>query len=305
MRPYNFLDSVLSYRGANDRRGAQTNPKVAFDNIMGLVDLDEGTANALATRRQSVNDLVRNQMQSLLGRTDLSSDDRDRLDLHFTSIRDLEIQLADCAPLDAPTVNAIEAIDGDHQNGDRVVEVAQLHIDVIALALSCGYTHAVTLQVGNGNDGTRYRWQGEEFPSYHWISHRIFADGSDGDPIPDAQSKHAAVDRIHAQLFGRLIDRLSAYTNDAGTLLDKGVCAWINDLSNGPPHSINNLPYILAGGADGYLRTGAYVDAGDVTHNKLLNTLATAVGLRKGNGGPVDDFGHSSLQGGLIDEMIA
>ncbi len=83
------------------------------------------------------------------------------------------------------------------------------------------------------------------------------------------------------------------------------VCAWINDLSNGPPHSVNNLPYVLAGSADGFLRTGAYVDAGDTTHNKLLNTLATAVGLRKANGDPVDDFGHQSLEGGLIDDMIA
>ena len=305
MRPYGFLDSVLSYRGANDRRGAQTDPKVAFDNIMGLVDLDESSANAITARRKSVNDLVRDQMQTLLGRSDLSSDDRTRLDLHFTAIRDLEIRLAECAPLDAPTVAAINAIDGEHQDGNRIVEIAELHIDVIALALSCGYTHAATLQIGNGNDATRYWWNGEQFPSYHWISHRIFADGSDGDPIPDAQSKHSAVDRIHARLFGRLIDRLSAYTTETGTLLQKGVCVWMNDLSNGPPHSVNNLPYVLAGGADGFLRTGVYVDAGDVTHNKMLNTLATAVGLRKGNGDPVDDFGHESLEGGLIDEMMA
>jgi Protein of unknown function (DUF1552) len=303
MRPFNFLDSVLSYRGPNDRRGAQTNPKVAFDDIMGLVNLDESSATASASRRKSVNDLVRGQMQSLLSRSDLSSDDRARLDLHFSSIRDLEIRLAECSPLDATTVAAIDAIDGDHQNGDRVVEVAELHIDVIALALSCGYTHAATLQIGNGNDSTRYWWQGEQFPSYHWISHRIFADGSDGDPIPDAQAKHNAVDRIHARLFGRLLDRLLAYTTDTGTLLDKGVCAWINDLSNGPPHSINNLPYVLAGGAAGFLRTGAYVDAGNVPHNKLLNTVATAVGLRKDNGDPVDDFGDASLDRGLIDSM--
>lgn len=305
MRPGGFLDSVLSYRGPNDRRGAQTNPKVAFDDIMGLVNLDESSANATAARRQSVNDLVRDQMQALLNRSDLSSDDRNRLDLHFTSIRDLEVRLAECTPLPPATANAIEGIDGNHQDGDRVVEAAELHIEVIALAISCGYTHAVTLQVGTGNDSTRYRWQGEQFPSYHWISHRIFADGSEGDPIPDAQAKHNAVDRIHARLFGRLIDRLSAYTTDKGRLLDEGVLVWMNDLSNGPPHSINNLPYVLAGSADGYLRTGAYVDAGNQPHNKLLNTLATAVGLRKQDGSPVDDFGDPSLDRGLVDAMIA
>ena len=305
MRPGGFLDSVLSYRGPNDRRGAQTNPKVAFDNIMGLVNLDESEANAIAERRKSVNDLVRDQMQALMGRSDLSTDDRNRLDLHFSAIRDLEIRLSECSPLGASTVDAINGIDGSHQDGDRVVEAAELHIEVIALALSCNYTRAVTLQVGTGNDSTRYWWEGEQFPSYHWISHRIFADGSDGDPIPDAQSKHNAVDRIHARLFGRLIDRLSAYTTENGTLLDEGVCVWMNDLANGPPHSISNLPYVLAGSADGFLRTGAYVDAADTPHNKLLNTVATAVGLRKSNGDPVDDFGHESLEGGLIDAMIA
>ena len=305
MRPGGFLDSVLSYRGPNDRRGAQTNPKVAFDNIMGLVNLDESEANAIAERRKSVNDLVRDQMQALMGRSDLSTDDRNRLDLHFSAIRDLEIRLSECSPLGASTVDAINGIDGSHQDGDRVVEAAELHIEVIALALSCNYTRAVTLQVGTGNDSTRYWWDGEQFPSYHWISHRIFADGSDGDPIPDAQSKHNAVDRIHARLFGRLIDRLSAYTTENGTLLDEGVCVWMNDLANGPPHSISNLPYVLAGSADGFLRTGVYVDAGNAPHNKLLNTVATAVGLRKSNGEPVDDFGHESLEGGLIDAMIA
>lgn len=304
MRPGGFLDSVLSYRGPNDRRGAQTNPKVAFDDIMGLVNLDESAASEIAARRQSVNDLVRDQMRALLGRSDLSSDDRNRLDLHFTAIRDLEIRLAECSPLDPATVGTIEAIDGQHQDGNRVVEVAELHIEVIALALSCGYTHAATLQVGTGNDSTRYWWQGEQFPSYHWISHRIFADGSDGDPIPDAQAKHNAVDRIHARLFARLIERLSAYTTNSGRLLDEGACVWMNDLANGPPHSISNLPYVIAGSAGGYLRTGAYVDAGDQPHNKLLNTLGTAAGLRQSDGSPVDDFGDESLEHGLIDAMI-
>jgi hypothetical protein len=42
-----------------------------------------------------------------------------------------------------------------------------------------------------------------------------------------------------------------------------------------------------------------------VPHNQLLNTVATAVGLRKANGDPVDDFGHESLARGLISGMVA
>ena len=88
-----------------------------------------------------------------------------------------------------------------------------------------------------------------------------------------------------------------------GTLLDKGVCAWMNDLSNGPPHSISNLPYVVAGRrgrlpADGGVRRRQATSP----HNKLLNTVwRRRSGLRKGGGEPVDDFGHASLERGLID----
>ena len=50
-------------------------------------------AAQVKARRLSVNDLVRGEMKRLLGRTDLSMDDRRRLDGHFTAIRDIEVTL--------------------------------------------------------------------------------------------------------------------------------------------------------------------------------------------------------------------
>jgi hypothetical protein len=61
----------------------------------------------------------------------------------------------------------------------------------------------------------------------------------------------------------------------------------------------------LAGSAGGFLKQGQYVDAGNVTHNKLFNTLLTAVGVRKTDGSPVDDFGDPGLAKGLIANMMA
>ena len=72
----------------------------------------------------------------------------------------------------------------------------------------------------------------------------------------------------------------------------------------GPSHAFNNLPIIIAGSAGGFLRTGQYVDAGGVGNNRLLNTLITANGVRRG-GGPVTDFGSPGLPGGLIDSLVA
>ena len=107
-------------------------------------------------------------------------------------------------------------------------------------------------------------------------------------------------------MFLHLLDRLSMYAGPSGgTLLDDSMCLWTNDLSNGPPHSYDNVPQVIAGRAGGFLKTGQYVDAGGVTHNRLLNTLINAAGVRKDGGGLYDSFGDDSLSGGVIDAMLA
>ena len=63
--------------------------------------------------------------------------------------------------------------------------------------------------------------------------------------------------------------------------------------------------WVIAGRGDGTLRNGVYVDAGDVTHDKLLATLLTATGHRTNRGAPIEQFGDPSLAGGLIDAMLA
>ncbi|MEZ4286874.1 MAG: DUF1552 domain-containing protein [Polyangiales bacterium] len=297
---YTALPSLLSYRGARDRRGAETNPWNAYQKILGVTTFDESTVSEFATRRKSVNDLVRGQMQSLLGRKDLSAADRERLELHFSSIRDLETQLAACTPMAPERVQAIQQQSANYLDGDYVEQMAQLHIDVIAFALSCGYTSSATLQVGVGNDQARYVVNGERLPPFHQISHRVYSDGSTGDPLPGAQGMHSQIDRLHGRLFKRLIDR----TNEYG-ILNRGVLAWVNDLANGPPHGDQNLPIIMAGNANGYLKQGQYVDAGGVTLNKLHNTLLNAVGVRKSGGSKVDDFGDTGLAKGEIAQMLA
>ena len=129
--------------------------------------------------------------------------------------------------------------------------------------------------------------------------------GSEGDPIEGAQEMHHEIDKLHARLFKYLLDKLASYSTPDGTLLDSGVAAWTNDLAHGVSHGYNNVPWILAGSAGGYLKQGQYVDGGNVTHNRLFNTLLNALGVRKADGSPVDDFGDPSLAKGEIASMKA
>ncbi|HEX5656695.1 MAG TPA: DUF1552 domain-containing protein, partial [Polyangiales bacterium] len=198
----------------------------------------------------------------------------------------------------------------DSESDGGVVQTVRLQSQVIALAVACGKTHAATLQIGNGNDQTQYTINGTKYERFHHISHRINSDGSEGSAIANADVKHHEVDKLFAGLFKGLLDELSSRTTPTGTLLDQGVAVWLNDLASGPPHSTRNMPYVCAGSAGGKLKNGVYVDAGNqasnqyVTHNKFLNTIGAACGVKNAAGGPLDDFGDSSLPKGNIPQMV-
>jgi hypothetical protein len=309
-----YIAEVLSYAGPRQLRGAQRNPWNAYQAVVGMTGASEAEFERIRSARQSVNDLLRDQMRSLMGRTDLSRDDRDRLQLHFDSIRDLERRMS--CQLPTAEAGALRAgvmpferemtIDGMRQtvivvdNSTALHTLARLHIDVLDVALACGYTTAATLQIGNGNDGTPYALPGFNGAySFHWISHRIQGDGDTGAEINDAQERHHQIDRMHARLFKYLCDKLAARTMPGGsTLLDTGMAVWVNDLSTGPPHGYSDIPWIIAGSANGYLRTNVFIDARQsrqtVPHNLLLNTLINAMGISSPR------FGHESLPAGEL-----
>ena len=301
----------ISYRGSGQRRSAYANPKQAFDAIVGTDTMTDSQAlEALATRRKSVNDLVRAQLTALLGHPRISGADRDRLDLHFSNIRDLEVSLG-CS-LDQARAAELDGADAffNSPDGDDTLRTLRLQMDVAAMAVACGYTRSVALQVGTGNDGhTRYHDEdGNPMENFHFISHRRLSHDDSGALIAGSDYLHHLVDRQFARSFKYLLDRLGAYElPDGGTLLERGASVWYNDNGNGPGHSAERIPIVLAGSAGGYFKQGEFVnlDSGERNHAKWLNTVATAVGVRKDDGGPLDDFGDPSLPRGLISELEA
>jgi hypothetical protein len=308
-----FINEKLSFRAPGQVRAAENNPWNVYQRLVGLTQastpMGEDVASRLALRRQSVNDLVRDELSSLLGRTALSAADRERLDLHFTSIREIEQNMMGlglaCSEdsLDVQALQAINTGQAFRQDGG-IEQVAKLQIDLATLAFACNATRVATLQVGDGTDNTRYVINGQRFERFHWISHRQTSDGNSGDPIPDAVELHAAIDRYRMETYKYLLDRWSSISVGNGTLLDNAFALWTSHVSIGPSHAFNNLPVIVAGKAGGFLKTGQYVDAGDATNNLLLNTLISANGVRR-DGAPVVDFGDPGLGGGLIDAIIA
>ena len=292
------VNEVLSYRGPLDLRGAERNPYNAYASLFGLSTVTETEKMLMRARRQSVNDLVRSELQSLLARKDFSRTDRTRLDRHLTSIRELEIGVSCAAASSSDYVARLEAGASIITDDAQIDAVVKLHMDVIVMAIACGARRAATLQIGSGPDGTRYTIDGVQQPEFHGISHRR--------SCRILSSIHSKIDRKILGLFKYLLDQLATHTTAQGTtLLDEEVAVYVNDLATGG-HSYDNVPYLLVGKAGGALKTGLYVDAGDVpnkvftTNNKILNTIGAAVGCKNAAGEPLDDFGDPALDKGTI-----
>lgn len=302
--------ACISYRGPGNRKNPQSDAVAVYRDMMGL-DTEQFTD--VIERQRSVNDLVREQMDALLRRSSMSLADRERLELHRAAIRDLESSLACRFAADKEAMLDGEAASYQSENGDEILAAIRAHMSVAALAVACGYTRSVAIQVGDGNDGTtRYRnlETGQLMENFHFLSHRRQSHDAEGEVIPNADLLHHHVDRQFARTFRHLLDELGMHTTPSGgSLLDAGLAIWYNDLGNGPAHGAANIPVVIAGGANGFLRQGEYVrvqgDDWSPNHNQLLNTIGSAVGLRNADGDYLDDFGDPSLRKGILDELLA
>lgn len=317
-----FLDDAFSYGAGGSVRAGENNPLNAYNRIFaGGAPPAPGTTPPpptnqadimkLMARRKSVNDLLRGQIQTLMGRKELSKLDKDRLNVHFQSIRELEIGMGNMmptgpAPNPADLMASLTAINGMHTANDKMEDVVKLQLELIAFAFASDKNRVATLQIGEGNDHTRYMVNGTLAPPYHYVSHRVLSDGGSGTSIGNAVELHHGIDRIHARFFKHLLDKLTLHRlPDGRPLLEDTVAVWLNSNANGPPHSVNNVPHIVGGSGGGFLKQGQYITAGNVTNNLFLNTIITAAAGGKSLATPITDFGDPTLRKELVTAMVA
>lgn len=300
--------AYISFTGANAPAGGRNNPWLAYRDLVGLGGDDDPNQARILSRRQSVLDLVTDQFDALMSR-DLSRGDRDKLDMHFSAIRDLESSMSHAGlvcRMDAARAADIEGVDPGRITYDSEFKtIGQMQLDVMALALACGATRVGSVQWGTGAGGPIFTWDGMQHAyNHHKLSHGNIVDGVtpstpvDGS-LPGYKNMLFDIDSFFARQMKYLLDRLDSYQEPDGSVLDNSAVVWMNELSNGLAHDYRDMPVVIAGGCGGYFNTGRYVKLfnnsaaeTDTPHNLLLTTLLNAVGVRAPGGGPVTNFGH-------------
>lgn len=307
-RKNGYIAERISFKagGQGQVRSADDNPYTLYSKLVGLTDKAPTTPNTpdpaaeMLASRKSVNDLVREELTTLLKNPALSADDRARLQEHFDAIRDTEVtmgQMGEACTKDGISVSEIEAFKSGlaFKTNGMIENVAKLQMELVALAFACNFNRVATLQHGDGTDQTKYSVpsnSGLGWP-FHHISHRVQSDATSGSN-PTAEQAHAEIDVLRMQTLLHGLDKFK----EKG-LLDKSFVLWTNHIADGPSHSFKNLPMIIAGSGGGALKQGEYVDAGGVTNAKLLNTLIGAAVQDK------QQWGNDFAGGGKLDAVQA
>jgi hypothetical protein len=275
-------------------------------------------------KRQSVLDLVQTQFERLR-RLPLSSTDRQKLDMHFTAVREVEVQVSatGLACLD-PDVQAratpFQGNLGFATEEAQYPAVADLQVDIFALALACDMTRVATLHFDRGSGGPTFRWDGMNHEyNHHKLSHGKVRDDCFGESTANGCNNVAGfvdmlydIDRWHQQKLARLLGRLDAYVEaDGRTVLDNSAILYTNEMSDGKLHSFMDLPFIIAGSAGGRFRQNLYFPLGpegqtdaSAPHNRLLNTILNVMGVQSDWFGLPQGMGGSTMQGGVYDELL-
>jgi hypothetical protein len=199
---------------------------------------------------------------------ELGRGDKDRLDAYFTSVRELELRMAESeewANRPKPKVDAKKPV--DIGNSYDFVGRQKLMSDMVRLALQTDSTRFVSYHLGTGGGVVPLEGVGE---SYHTLSHH----GLDDEKLDQLGIVEGAI----ISAYGDFLRDLASVKENGVSLLDQTSVFLTSNLGNASSHNNRNMPVVLAGGG---FKHGQHL-AFDQKNNYPLPNLFVSVLQRLG-----------------------
>lgn len=289
------VDASMSRKGVSysTRTGAgfatpETTPLALYKRIFGEGFQDPNSDNwkpdPNIMLKQSVLSAITEQRQSLMA--NVGKADQVKLDQYFTSLRDMENQLA--VQLLKPEKCEACVIPAAPKEGKRGASIDIVNSNtkqmarLLAMAMACNQTRVFNFVHTQGASET---YLPGDSKIYHQITHDEPTDAGLG--YQPVTSKIAGV---VMQGLGDFLNELDAIKEGNGTLLDNSLVMAFSDTGYAKIHSIENIPMFLAGGAGGRHKTGQHVAVkGDSVTRVSLTAMQIA-------GAPVGEFGAGTMK---------
>ena len=178
------------------------------------------------------------------------------MDEYFTSVREVEKQIEKLTKHYAMYERADmkEPDDVPMTRGEYIRMMGKL----LVLAFQGDLTHVATFMLAPERWGTPQRFHELNFTkSHHGLTH---SQGRD-----DVKRALVQVDRFYVELFAEVLEQLDAIQEGEGTLLDHSMITLGSGLGDGKDHTMDELPIIVAGSANGKIKTGRVLNCSEKT----------------------------------------
>ena len=227
----------------------------------------------------------------------LGAGDRQRLDRHFTAVRELEGRLALQLekPPPAPACRIPSEIPEEIPSGLDVRFVEQRHktmTDLLVMALACNQTKVFNMLYSNSASSLTREGLANV---HHNITHEELIDDELGIQVESSRFLREAF-----QAFAYFVAALASQPEGDGTLLDRMLVYAHSDNESAKTHELQGTPMFTVGNAGGLLKTGLHIDGGGDVATRLGYTVQRLMGLSIG------EWGAGSLRTSkVISEILA
>ena len=283
------VKALMSYDTDGSPKVPQASPQLAYESVFtGFTPADASAddleaAEKLRARRLSVLDLVKDRGDALISK--VSNADKQRLDQHFTQIRDLETRLSDlptvptsgtcdALPIPGPDPSPEDYPNTEHGGTTGYADEdlrAQLFVELIHMAMACDLTRAATLMLTIEQSFMSLQPLFGAPYEMHDITH------------VDVPNRSAVWDQItswHAGFAAQLIQKLADTPEPTGgTMLDNTAVVYTH--SGGVSgHGGSNIAFAVAG-VPSKLRMGQHIVQPNGHPAHVYQTVLAALGIEQ------------------------
>jgi hypothetical protein len=238
---------------------------------------------------QSIVDSVRDQAKKL--QPALGTEDREKLDEYFTSIRELEQRLAQAEEWSRKPKPDLRKFGIDPKpprnitDGVDLIGKCRIWFDLIHLALLTDSSRLITLDL-LGTSGVTPGIPGVTF-GHHDLTH------NGRDPVKIEQLKKLELAKM--ETFRIFLAKLKETKEEGVSLLDRTMVFFSSNLGDASTHGVKNLPVLLAGGGFKHGQHLAFPEPKDKKKDPPLPPLSNLyLSMLQRLGVETDKFGSST-----------
>lgn len=287
----------ISYSARNTftRSAAEASPLGLYVRVFGPDFVDPNSASftpdpAVMVRKSALS-AVLDESKSLSSR--VGAADRARLDEYFTSVRQVENQLA--LQLEKPAPSAAcrvpkglnlepseQGTPAAYLEVDTVRDTHAIMTEILVMALACNQTRVFNMVYSDAFSGLH---KAGETNTHHTLTHE-----EETDPKLGYQPNAYYFNCENMKGAAAFVAAFANVREGDGTLLDNSLIFANSESSFARIHSINNLPMFTFGAAGGRMKTGMHVVGNGDPITRVPLTVMRAAGLS------VERWGQRSLE---------